>query len=241
LTCRHVNHGSCIPPRLPVTGPKRLRGGRWAAASKLRHRTGVHGGLPVHRDRHTRLHPAIFARFMVRKGLTGTGYLSFWDAAALPWGRHAPPWGLAFGRPRRILTASFLTGCFPHGMASRSRRMFGARFELEGPALLDRGRRECRMREAPVAACAAKKHRRQQLQVRRISRHSLRNGFNGFLRALSGDHAWLPPSFVDHPTNLAPASERQDHTTSPSAHPPLVAQINCARRCASIASRSQRP
>jgi hypothetical protein len=44
----------------------------------LRHRTGVHGGLPVHRDRHTRLHPAIFARFMVRKGLTGTGYLSFW-------------------------------------------------------------------------------------------------------------------------------------------------------------------
>jgi hypothetical protein len=33
------------------------------------------------------------------------------------------------------------------------------------------------MREAPVAACAAKKHRRQQLQVRRINRHSLRNGF----------------------------------------------------------------
>jgi hypothetical protein len=40
------------------------------------------------------------------------------------------------------------------------------------------------MREAPVAACAVKKHRRQQLQVRRINRHSLRNGFNGFLRAL---------------------------------------------------------
>src|SRR6266853_1583846 len=33
-----------------------------------------------------------------------------------------------------------------------------------------RGRRECRMRVAPVAACAAKKHRRQQPQVHRISR-----------------------------------------------------------------------
>jgi hypothetical protein len=40
---------------------------------------------------------------------------------------------------------------------------------------------------------------------------------------------------------LAPASERQDHATSPSAPAPLVAQMNCARRCASIASRSQRP
>jgi hypothetical protein len=44
-------------------------------------------------------------------------------------------------------------------------------------------------------------------------------------------HSW----FVS--TNLAPASGRQNHTTSPSAHTPLVAQMNCARRCASIASR----
>ena len=43
------------------------------------------------------------------------------------------------------------------------------------------------------------------------------NGFNGFLRALLGDHAWLPPSFAEDSANLAPASERQDHTTSPSA------------------------
>jgi hypothetical protein len=28
----------------------------------------------------------------------------------------------------------------------------------------------------------------------RINRHSLRDGFNGFLRALPDDHAWLPPS-----------------------------------------------
>jgi hypothetical protein len=50
-----------------------------------------------------------------------------------------------------------------------------------------------------------------------IVRHSLRNGFNGFLRALLGDHAWLPPSSADRSAHLAPASERQDHATSPSA------------------------
>jgi hypothetical protein len=27
-----------------------------------------------------------------------------------------------------------------------------------------------------------------------VARHSLRNGFNGFLRDLSGDRAWLSPS-----------------------------------------------
>ncbi len=45
----------------------------------------------------------------------------------------------------------------------------------------------------PDARCTrsrlcSKKHRRQQLQVHRNSRHSLRNGFNGVLRALLGDH-----------------------------------------------------
>src|SRR6267154_3545722 len=47
------------------------------------------------------------------------------------------------------------------------------------------------------------------------------------IRALSGDHAFLPPSSARRVSvfaNLAPASERQDHTTSPSAQPPLVAQ-----------------
>src|SRR5712671_195398 len=55
-----------------------------------------------------------------------------------------------------------------------------------------------------------------------------RNGFNGFLRALLGDRALLPPSpadmFLSKPgwadlnsANLTPASGRQDHTTSPSA------------------------
>jgi len=48
--------------------------------------------------------------------------------------------------------------------------------------------------------------------------------FYGFLRALPGDRAFLPPSLVNWSTNLAPASGRQNHTTSPSATAPLVLQ-----------------
>src|ERR1700681_3459308 len=46
-----------------------------------------------------------------------------------------------------------------------------------------------------------------------------RNGFNGFLRALPGDRAFLSPSSLRSLLlkNLTPASRRQDHTTSPSA------------------------
>src|ERR1700692_159376 len=54
------------------------------------------------------------------------------------------------------------------------------------------------------------------------TRHSPRNGFNGFLRALPGDRALLPPSSAENSANLTPASGRQDHTTSPSASAPLV-------------------
>src|SRR5277367_5541297 len=52
----------------------------------------------------------------------------------------------------------------------------------------------------------------------------LRNGFNGFLRALPGDRALLSPSprNAKHCRELTPASGRQDHTTSPSALVPLV-------------------
>ena len=54
-------------------------------------------------------------------------------------------------------------------------------------------------------------------------RHSPRNGFNGLLRALPSDRAFLPLSPRGHiPRNLTPASGRQDHTTSPSASGALV-------------------
>src|SRR6267378_2984129 len=63
-----------------------------------------------------------------------------------------------------------------------------------------------------------------------------RNGFNGFLRALPGDRALLPPSptdmFLSKPgwadlnsANLTPASRRQDHTTSPYAATSLVRSL----------------
>ena len=47
LTRRDIDHGCCFPPRMPVAGAKRLRGGRRTTVSKVRHRTGVHGYSPV--------------------------------------------------------------------------------------------------------------------------------------------------------------------------------------------------
>src|ERR1700681_3373838 len=68
-----------------------------------------------------------------------------------------------------------------------------------------------------------------------------RNGFNGFLRALPGDRAVLPPSSADmflskpgwadlNSANLTPASGRQDHTTSPYAATSLVRTLLIAHR-----------
>ncbi len=51
-------------------------------------------------------------------------------------------------------------------------------------------------------------------------RHSLRDGFNGFLRDLPGEPGFLatiPSAMRSIVTELTPASGRQDHTTSPSA------------------------
>jgi hypothetical protein len=73
----------------------------------------------------------------------------------------------------------------------------------------------------PIAACAMSVVERTRVgQVTpENARHSPRNGFNGFLRALPGDRAFLPPSPLRnlHLRNLTPASGRQNHTTSPSA------------------------
>src|SRR5436189_5574663 len=55
-----------------------------------------------------------------------------------------------------------------------------------------------------------------------ITRHSPRNGFNGFLRGLPGDQACLTPSSALLLADLTPASGRQNHTTSPSASAPFV-------------------
>ncbi len=76
----------------------------------------------------------------------------------------------------------------------------------------------------PIAARAeiAVERTRVSQVTPEITRHSPRNGFNGFLRALLGDRACLPPSPALPSANLTPASGRQDHTTSPSASSALV-------------------
>jgi hypothetical protein len=102
-------------------------------------------------------------------------------------------------------------------------------------------------------------------QVHRNTRPSLRNGFNGLLRALLGDRAFLPPSSSGYgasrpgwadasPQDLTPASGRQDHTTSPSAAnisrqhavlsltgKPALRSRRAPNAAASTASRAQRP
>src|SRR3954452_21967620 len=68
-----------------------------------------------------------------------------------------------------------------------------------------------------------KAHERSHHRFAEFTRPSLRNGFNGLLRALPGDRALLPPSSSGNlRKNLTPASGRQDHTTSPSASASFV-------------------
>ena len=67
-------------------------------------------------------------------------------------------------------------------------------------------------------------------------RPSLRNGFNGFLRTLPGDRAFLSPSLANESANLTPASRRQDHTTSPSASKTLSSEAPPASIASSPAS-----
>src|SRR6202047_408771 len=63
-------------------------------------------------------------------------------------------------------------------------------------SLENRGRRECRARDAPAASHANKKlaYECSHHGHTGITRHSPRNGFNSLYRALPGDRAFLPPS-----------------------------------------------
>jgi hypothetical protein len=92
------------------------------------------------------------------------------------------------------------------------------------------------------AGCQRTRSRAWWVESTRVSHHEhaetpgipARNGFNGFLRDLLGDRAFLSPSLADSAsTSLTPASRRQDHTTSPSA---LALFVKSA--AASIASRT---
>jgi hypothetical protein len=98
-----------------------------------------------------------------------------------------------------------------------------------------RGRGERRVPNAPAVSCALLLVERTRVTTSTPESPGIpaRNGFNGFLRALPGDRALLPPSSADmflskpgwadlNSANLTPASGRQDHTTSPYAATSLV-------------------
>jgi hypothetical protein len=96
-----------------------------------------------------------------------------------------------------------------------------------------RGRGECRMPKRTRSLAWKNKNHTSIVTAGTRRFHPAfphADGFNGFLRALPGDRAVLPPSPADHPANLTPASGRQDHTTSPSAYAPLVFGRNRVHR-----------
>src|SRR6266487_4101455 len=78
------------------------------------------------------------------------------------------------------------------------------------------------MRPKPRVRMVNKAHEHSHHGHTGTTRHSPRNGFNGFLRALPGDQACLTPSSALLIADLTPASGRQNHTTSPSASAPFV-------------------
>jgi len=105
-------------------------------------------------------------------------------------------------------------------MASRSRRMFRASFASDFPP-------SARQRAQGMPDARRVRSRAWCVVNTRVShhghagnvRHSPRSGFNGLLRALPSDRAFLPLSPLRSLLlkNLTPASGRQDHATSPSA------------------------
>ncbi len=100
---------------------------------------------------------------------------------------------------------------------------------LRLPALKSRGRRECRVHAAPAVSRAsrAKESAHEHTGEAEAIRHPLREWFDGLYRALLGEPCSVAPvarvmrSII---TNLAPASGRRDHATSPYATVPFVSQ-----------------
>ena len=122
----------------------------------------------------------------------------------------------------------------------RSRRRFCARFAVNLRSLKSEGAGMPGARCARSRACRVENTRVSHHGHTGNARHSPRNGFNGFLRALPGDRALLPPSPAALAASLTPASGRQDHTTSPSASAPFVkgASASTASRAALMTLRN---
>jgi hypothetical protein len=97
-------------------------------------------------------------------------------------------------------------------------------------------------RRARSLACKIKKHTSVVTTVTpEIARHSLRNGFNGFLRDLPGDRLFVTVIGAVASTNLTPASRRQDHPTSPSASARFVKRAARVHRISSRVRDDREP
>jgi hypothetical protein len=100
-----------------------------------------------------------------------------------------------------------------------SRRVFARALQNRSPCPPKRGSRECRVRAAPAVSCAkcANKGAHEHTGERRTLRHPLRNGFTAYiaLSPVSGLVVTVTSRIALQ--GLAPASRRQDHTTSPYA------------------------
>ena len=134
--------------------------------------------------------------------------------------------GLRVGRPPSRWNSFF--NCQTADTPPRSRNAKCARVVHE-QCPQRKGRRESRARDAPAASRPKNRKDTSVVTTGLPKRSGLpcANGFNGFLRALSGDRAFLPPSpvtMLSHRPCLMPASRHQDHTTSPSAVGALVWQ-----------------
>ena len=76
-------------------------------------------------------------------------------------------------------------------------------------------------RRARSLACSVKNTRVSHHGHTGITRHSLGNGFTAYF-VLSPAIGLVCHRHLRFPADLTPASRRQDHTTSPSAHAPFV-------------------
>src|SRR5882762_7643510 len=89
-----------------------------------------------------------------------------------------------------------------HAFATPRREAPGSCKKFSAP----RGRGECRMPVAPAASCALVVVERTRVTTSTPESPGIpaRNGFNGFLRALPGDRALLPPSPHGYPAHSNP-------------------------------------
>src|SRR5438552_14936094 len=127
-------------------------------------------------------------------------------------------------------------------MRSRSRDAFSPEVCKLFASLENRGRRECRMRAAPAVSCAKvrKNGAHEHTGSAEAVRHPLRNGVTAYFVLSPVERACCHRHLRKHPTGLAPASRRQDHTTSPYALAFSSGTKNVPDAKASIASLAQR-